>query len=77
MKKVIVVLGLAIFAMVLFASTNNVTNNGDIDLESLTTLNQADAECPSFINNGSCSYTGIVCFWGRNPINCDTSAPWL
>ncbi|WP_034044538.1 hypothetical protein [Wocania ichthyoenteri] len=45
MKKIIGISAIGIFAMVLFANTNNLSNKGDLDLASLATLNQADAEC--------------------------------
>jgi len=45
MKKIIGILATGIFAMALFANTNNLSNKGDLDLASLATLNQADAEC--------------------------------
>ncbi|AUP81172.1 hypothetical protein [Flavivirga eckloniae] len=46
MKKVISILGIAVFAIVLFANSNNITNNQDLDLTNLSLINVANAESP-------------------------------
>ncbi len=64
MKKIIAIIGIAVFSMVLFANTNNVSNNGDFDLASVAALNEASAECPvvPYWLNARCSYDQTVCW---------------
>lgn len=45
MKKIIGILGIAVFSMAMFFSTNAMNSiNGDLDLENLASLNTANAE---------------------------------
>lgn len=45
MKKIIGVLGIAVFAMVMFFNTDSLNNsNADLDLSSLMAINKANAE---------------------------------
>ena len=73
MKKIIGVLGIAVFAMAMFFNTSNAINssNSDLDLASLITLNTADAECAITKSNGtvvaSCASASSTCSltkWG-------------
>ncbi len=61
--------------MVLFANTNNVSNNEDLDLASLAVLNEASAECVviSWIN-AKCDFNEATCWYvGLNAPGSDCS----
>ena len=45
MKKVIGILGIAIFSMVMFTNTSSQTENSDLSMQNLTTIKEANAEC--------------------------------
>ncbi len=65
MKKLIGILGVAVIAMAMLFSTNvvNITN-GDMDLASLVSMGEANAECPYEwgFNDGRCTWTNR-CVW--------------
>lgn len=45
MKRIIGILGIAVFSMAVFMSTNSVENATEINLASLTGISEANAEC--------------------------------
>lgn len=77
MKKITGILGIAVFAMAMFFNTNALNNsNEDLNLTSLITTNQANAECASrYIDDGHCLIFGGICLVGpgANGYDCDTS----
>ncbi|MBG7630807.1 MAG: hypothetical protein IZT56_10270 [Bacteroidetes bacterium] len=60
MKKIIGILGVAVFAVTLFASTN-VNSLKDIDLASLITMNTASAEFDPIASCNSWCTSGVQC----------------
>jgi len=59
MKKLIGLLGVAVFAVAMFMNTNAINNASDLNLENLTSMNTADAECSSDpFPTGRCTFTG-------------------
>lgn len=71
MKKVIGIIGVVAFAMTIFFSANNVNNlNSDVSLASITTTQEANAECVASLfpeyNTGVCTYSGRFCVRGTS-----------
>lgn len=73
MKKIIGSLGIVIASVIAFTATKNVNSSNDVKLNSLMSLNSANAECelntiPDF-DYGYCSFTGN-CYWDPNHLEC-------
>ncbi|WP_028298154.1 hypothetical protein [Olivibacter sitiensis] len=69
MKKTLKLLGCgAVLSVFLYNMSVSKENSiGDIDLSSLTKINEANAECISnSMNNGHCYELTNNCYWGLN-----------
>lgn len=78
MKKILFFAGALVLAVAVFVTTKNVSASQNTDLESLSTINSANAECKQQFDmrdTGNCSELTENCYWGtvqgRQP--CD---PW-
>lgn len=74
MKKVIGILGIAVFAAGLFINANTVKKSSEMNLVNLLSLNEASAECRGgVVMNGECNFTGERCYWRfEGPYDCST-----
>ena len=79
MKKIIGIIGVIAFAMAIFFNTNTTnTSTENVDLASLITIQDANAECFDKgwpLNNGKCTYFN-KCFWHPDREQCDPTANW-
>ena len=71
MKKLIGLLGVAVFAVAMFINTNAINNASDLNLENLTSMNTADAECDEWAWPMQCNSFGRCSMFGSGG-GCDS-----
>ena len=79
MKKIIGILGVAVIAMAIFFNTNSMdSSNGNLDLATLITMNEANAEYPIFDGGCVCKTSISQCVkkgWISIRKDCPNSPP--
>ena len=67
MKKVIYVLGVAVFAVGVFLTTKSSAGSENTTLQNMSTINSVNAECVQqgdMRDNGHCYTLSQHCYWG-------------
>jgi hypothetical protein len=71
MKKIISYLAIAVFAVIVFFTTNSVSQSQTVKLANLATLNVANAECPPYTTSGGrCLTSTQTCVFSAGDTGC-------